>query len=160
MATKSRAKPVGGILNDCILRRLHNQQSLAQIRSFDAIPTAGFSTFGELYGVNINQTLTALFFFRLENKETVFTMIPSICSRSYMLNSKITVCNDNSNRSILSVRSVKKLFSNWSITGHWCLNWLPGWVRLKIMCRILVNRYYISANHCPHTWTSLIRYCN
>ena len=72
MATKSRAKPVGGILNDCILRRLHNQQSLAQVRSFDAIPTAGFSTFGELYGVNINQTLTALFFFRLKNKETVF----------------------------------------------------------------------------------------
>ena len=63
---------VGGILNDCILRRLHNQQSLAQVRSFDAIPTAGFSTFGELYGVNINQTLTALFFFRLKNKETVF----------------------------------------------------------------------------------------
>ncbi|WP_320152241.1 FIST N-terminal domain-containing protein [uncultured Tolumonas sp.] len=73
MATKPHAKPVGGILNDCILRRLHNQQSLAQVHSFDAIPTAGFSTFGELYGVNINQTLTALFFFQLENSDVHFS---------------------------------------------------------------------------------------
>ncbi len=73
MSTKQHAKPVGGILNDCILRRLHNQQSLAQVHSFDAIPTAGFSTFGELYGVNINQTLTALFFFQLENSDVHFS---------------------------------------------------------------------------------------
>ncbi|WP_316673876.1 methyl-accepting chemotaxis protein [uncultured Tolumonas sp.] len=73
MATKQHTTPVGGILNDCILRRLHNQQSLAQVHSFDAIPTAGFSTFGELYGVNINQTLTALFFFQLENSDVHFS---------------------------------------------------------------------------------------
>jgi hypothetical protein len=72
MSNKQGAKPVGGILNDCILRRLNNVQSLAQMKCFDSIPTAGFSTFGELYGVNINQTLTALFFFELQNKESNF----------------------------------------------------------------------------------------
>lgn len=63
---------VGGILNDCILRRLYNGNALAKLHCFDQIPTAGYSTFGELYGVNINQTLTALFFFRLEHEQTSF----------------------------------------------------------------------------------------
>lgn len=62
MRNKS-TQPVGAILNDCILRRLVNQNDLADITSFNAIPAAGFSTFGELLGVNVNQTLTALFFF-------------------------------------------------------------------------------------------------
>lgn len=67
MGSKSHSKVVGGVLNDCILRRLNNQSDLAAVRCFDNIPVAGFSTFGELYGVNVNQTLTALFFFKPEN---------------------------------------------------------------------------------------------
>lgn len=63
MSGKSQCTPIGGILNDCILRRLSNPGALDKVRTFDDIPTAGYSTFGELYGVNINQTLTALFFF-------------------------------------------------------------------------------------------------
>ncbi len=58
------AEPLGAILNDCILRRLNNQNLLGRINHFSNIPAAGFSTFGELLGVNINQTLTAIFFFR------------------------------------------------------------------------------------------------
>lgn len=49
---------------DCAHRRLYNLNELPQITVFSGYPTAGFSTFGELYGVNINQTLSALFFFR------------------------------------------------------------------------------------------------
>jgi len=56
---------LGGLFNDCILRRLFNQNELSGVKLFDNIPVAGFSTFGELLGVNINQTLTALMFYRV-----------------------------------------------------------------------------------------------
>ncbi len=58
------AEPIGALLNDCILRRLNNMNLLGRVTHFSKIPAAGFSTFGELLGVNINQTLTAIFFFR------------------------------------------------------------------------------------------------
>ena len=64
-AAFSAGKPaaVGAILNDCILRRLNNAGALARANVYGDIPAAGFSTFGELLGVNINQTLTAIFFY-------------------------------------------------------------------------------------------------
>lgn len=58
------SEAVGAVLNDCILRRLNNQNLLGKMTSFSSVPAAGFSTFGELLGININQTLTAVFFFR------------------------------------------------------------------------------------------------
>ena len=58
-----KPKPLGLVLNDCILRRLCNDSALSRLRTFDGIPAAGFSTFGELLGININQTLCALVFF-------------------------------------------------------------------------------------------------
>lgn len=60
---RGKPQPVAGLLNDCILRRLNNQQDIAAIEQFWGCPVAGFSTFGELFGININQTLTAIFFF-------------------------------------------------------------------------------------------------
>ncbi|MCW8347945.1 methyl-accepting chemotaxis protein [Vibrio sp. ZSDZ65] len=57
-------KLVGGILFDCILRRLNNSQELNDLSNFNRLPVAGFSTFGELFGVNINETLSAIFFSR------------------------------------------------------------------------------------------------
>lgn len=56
---------LGGLFNDCILRRLINQNKLSGVKCFSDIPVGGFSTFGELLGVNINQTLTALMFYRV-----------------------------------------------------------------------------------------------
>jgi hypothetical protein len=58
-----KPKPLGIILNDCILRRLGNGPSLGRLKTFAGIPAAGFSTFGELLGININQTLCAVAFF-------------------------------------------------------------------------------------------------
>jgi hypothetical protein len=58
-----KPKPLGIILNDCILRRLGNGPSLKRLKTFAGIPTAGFSTFGEILGININQTLCAVAFF-------------------------------------------------------------------------------------------------
>lgn len=65
-------KPIGAMLNDCILRRLLNQNNLNSLRTFNDIPLAGYSTFGELLGLNINQTLTALFFYKVEEDEEYY----------------------------------------------------------------------------------------
>jgi hypothetical protein len=54
---------IGAILNDCILRRLNNENALRNMAGLWPVPAAGFSTFGELFGININQTLTAVVFF-------------------------------------------------------------------------------------------------
>jgi hypothetical protein len=58
-----KPKPLGAILNDCICRRLCNGSSLDRLTTFSQLPAAGFSTFGELLGININQTLCAVVFF-------------------------------------------------------------------------------------------------
>ncbi|NFV78984.1 FIST N-terminal domain-containing protein [Magnetospirillum aberrantis] len=61
--------PIGALLNDCILRRLSNETSLSGLDGLWNCPTAGFSTFGELLGININQTLSAVFFFQVEGEQ-------------------------------------------------------------------------------------------
>lgn len=66
-----KPKPVAAILNDCILRRLNNSALLGRMDGQWDVPVAGFSTFGELLGININQTLTAVVFFR-EDPNTEF----------------------------------------------------------------------------------------
>ncbi len=58
-----KGKPAGLLLNDCLLRRLNNPESLPSAELFDGVPAAGFSSFGEIFGVPINQTLSALAFF-------------------------------------------------------------------------------------------------
>ncbi|MFA4995228.1 MAG: response regulator [Bdellovibrionales bacterium] len=58
-----KQKPLGAVLSDCILRRINNESQLADMSGLWPMPVAGFSTFGELFGININQTLTALVFF-------------------------------------------------------------------------------------------------
>ncbi len=60
---RGKPQPVAGILNDCILRRLNNAGHLEGLDGLWGCPVAGFSTFGELFGININQTLSGLFFF-------------------------------------------------------------------------------------------------
>ena len=55
--------PVAMLLNDCVLRRLGNAAVLGRAPFFKDIPAAGFSSFGEILGVPINQTLSALVFF-------------------------------------------------------------------------------------------------
>ena len=67
--TNKHVEPIGGMFNDCILRRLTNYEHLNSLTTFNDIPIAGFSTFGELLGLNINQTLTALFFYHVENEK-------------------------------------------------------------------------------------------
>lgn len=60
---EGKPEPLGVMLNDCILRRLNNQNELTGLDDLFDVPVAGFSTFGEIFGININNTLSALFFF-------------------------------------------------------------------------------------------------
>lgn len=62
--SRGRPAPIGGILNDCVLRRLFNEKETSGLKTFAGTRTAGISTFGELAGINVNQTLTALFFYK------------------------------------------------------------------------------------------------
>ena len=60
------AAPIAGILNDCILRRLYNDRELTGMSGIlKDTQLAGYSTFGEILGLNLNQTLTGIFFFRV-----------------------------------------------------------------------------------------------
>lgn len=58
-----KPQPIGMLLNDCVLRRVNNASAVGRAKFFDRIPAAGFSSFGEILGVPINQTLSALVFF-------------------------------------------------------------------------------------------------
>ena len=71
-SSNKKEKPIGAIFNDCILRRLFNSDKLNELKTFNDIPLAGSSTFGELLGLNINQTLTALFFYEVEDDSEFF----------------------------------------------------------------------------------------
>ncbi|MDD3342401.1 MAG: methyl-accepting chemotaxis protein [Sulfurospirillaceae bacterium] len=68
---RNKPKPIGAIFNDCILRRLFNSQVLNNLSIFKEVPIVGFSTFGELLGININQTLTAVFFYEIAANESL-----------------------------------------------------------------------------------------
>jgi len=61
--TGRHGKPAAILMNDCILRRAGNADRLHDAHFFKGIPAAGFSSFGEILGVPINQTLSALVFF-------------------------------------------------------------------------------------------------
>jgi methyl-accepting chemotaxis protein len=60
---QGKPKPSAVLMNDCILRRLSNPGALAGATNLWPVPAAGFSTFGELFGINVNQTLSAIVFF-------------------------------------------------------------------------------------------------
>jgi hypothetical protein len=60
---QGKGRPLAMLLNDCVLRRLGNAELLGRAAFFSDTPAAGFSSFGEILGVPINQTLSALVFF-------------------------------------------------------------------------------------------------
>ena len=62
---RGKPAPLGGILNDCILRRLCYASETGRIDEFRDVPVAGFSSFGEIAGLHVNETLTALFFYHV-----------------------------------------------------------------------------------------------
>ncbi|SIS97857.1 FIST C domain-containing protein [Insolitispirillum peregrinum] len=64
---RGRGTPVAALLNDCILRRLKNEPALKDLNGLWTCPTAGYSAFGELFGISINESLSALVFFEAKD---------------------------------------------------------------------------------------------
>ena len=69
---KQKTQPIGAILFDCVMRRDNNMTQLHQLDEVFNIPVAGFSTFGEIFGLNINNTLSAIFFFDTQEENEDF----------------------------------------------------------------------------------------
>ena len=61
--SRNKPAPIGALLNDCILRRLGYPDEIKNIHVLTDIPAAGFSSFGEISGLHVNETLTAIFFY-------------------------------------------------------------------------------------------------
>ncbi len=55
--------PLGALAFDCVLRRGDNAADLDRLTGAWPCPVAGFSSFGEMLGVSLNQTLSAVAFF-------------------------------------------------------------------------------------------------
>lgn len=62
---KGKPKPIGGVLNDCLSRRLMYADETHHIDEFEGVAVAGYSSFGEISGLHINETLTAVFFYHV-----------------------------------------------------------------------------------------------
>ncbi len=107
--SRNKPKAIGAIFNDCVLRRLCNAKEINQLFTFKEIPVVGFSTFGELLGVNINQTLTAIFFYHVDGESFEDDYIDNFVQKyagfkSYFLLRKINRQNmvDNINKAMLA----------------------------------------------------------
>ncbi len=72
-----KPKPIGAIFNDCVLRRFSNSGHLSDF-NFSDFPIAGFSSFGEIYGVGVAKSLAAIFFYKVENPDTFFPRFADI----------------------------------------------------------------------------------
>lgn len=66
----TKPAPIGAILNDCILRRNGYPDEIGNIDIFGGVPVAGFSSFGEIAGLHVNETLTAIFFYKVASGES------------------------------------------------------------------------------------------
>ncbi|MBR3624205.1 MAG: FIST C-terminal domain-containing protein, partial [Selenomonadaceae bacterium] len=62
---QKKPKPIGGILNDCLSRRLMYADETNHIDEFEGVDIAGYSSFGEISGLHVNETLTAIFFYHV-----------------------------------------------------------------------------------------------
>ena len=87
---KGKPAPIGVIMNDCILRRLTFAEELAGADLFDGISVAGYSALGEIAGMHINETLTAIFFYRLsggtfyDGYMNRFPSVYALCQKSFL----------------------------------------------------------------------------
>jgi methyl-accepting chemotaxis sensory transducer len=87
---KGKPEPIGAVMNDCILRRLTFAEDLAGADLFDGISIAGYSSLGEIAGMHINETLTAVFFYQLSGGAFYdgymdrFPSVYALCQKSFL----------------------------------------------------------------------------
>lgn len=63
---QGKPRPIAGIVTDCLTRRMVNGASLGAVNIFADVRIGGFSSFGELLGVPMNDTMTGVFFFKTD----------------------------------------------------------------------------------------------
>ena len=87
---KGKPAPIGVVLNDCLLRRLKFAGDLAGADLFEGIPVAGYSALGEIAGMHINETLTAIFFYQTtggsfyDGYMNRFPSVYALCQKSFL----------------------------------------------------------------------------
>ena len=81
--TNGKPHAVGAILNDCILRRLGYPEEIKHMDFFDDLPVAGFSSFGEIMGLHVNETLTAICFYHVPEGQHFSDAYVDNFARSY-----------------------------------------------------------------------------
>ena len=87
---KGKPTPIGVVMNDCILRRLTFAGELAGADLFDGMPVAGYSALGEIAGMHINETLTAIFFYQISGGSFYdgymdrFPSVYALCQKSFL----------------------------------------------------------------------------
>ena len=88
--SKGKPAPIGAVMNDCILRRLTFAAELAEADLFEGVPVAGYSAFGEIAGMHINETLTAVFFYQLSGGSFYdgymdrFPSVYALCQKAFL----------------------------------------------------------------------------
>lgn len=134
---RGKGKPVGAILSDCITRRLNRNAATEPLRIFSDIPAAGFSTFGELLGVNLNETLVALFFFDAppgaSYVDPIMDRMPAYyasCAR-WFLERRLTHANFISNHRRKLVEDLLAELENRSREEQWMPEVLDALTRLE-----------------------------
>ena len=87
---KGKPAPIGVVMNDCILRRLTFAGELAGADLFDGISVAGYSALGEIAGMHINETLTAIFFYQISGGSFYdgymdrFPSVYALCQKAFL----------------------------------------------------------------------------
>lgn len=150
--SRNKPKAIGAIFNDCILRRLCNAKEINQLSTFKEIPVIGFSTFGELLGVNINQTLTAIFFYYVDNGSFEDDYIDNFVQKyagfkSYFLLRKINRQNmvNNINKAMLA--QMKESMPIIQVIGDTLRNAVVSIDTIENQLTTVKNQFSIFANN-------------
>ena len=87
---KGKPTPIGAVMNDCLLRRLTFAGEIGRADLFDGFPVAGYSALGEIAGMHINETLTAIFFYQISGGSFYdgymnrFPSVYALCQKSFL----------------------------------------------------------------------------
>lgn len=65
-------QPIAMVSNDCALRRIRHGLKSEQTRAFRDIPQSSLPSYGEMLGIRINETLTSVLFYQVNESERFY----------------------------------------------------------------------------------------
>ena len=66
------SKPIAAILNDCCLRRIQYTRLSDDVIDLSQIPSTTIASVGEIFGIEMNETLTGVFFYSVTEAERFY----------------------------------------------------------------------------------------